>query len=77
MQGDKEVILFDKVIECCGCEACAQICPVSAISMVIDGEGYLYPQINKDKCIGCKKCLSVCPLKNNGYIYEGDKVQYE
>ena len=48
---------------CCGCTACYSVCPVKAISMSTDDEGFLYPQINMDKCIECKMCEQVCPLK--------------
>ena len=49
---------------CCGCEACAQVCPVSCIEMQEDNEGFIYPKINEAKCIHCGKCESVCPVRN-------------
>lgn len=60
----KEVpVLYDKKENCCGCSACYAICPVQAIEMKKDIEGFLYPRINGEKCIGCKKCVSVCSFK--------------
>ena len=51
--------------ECCGCEACVQVCPVSIIKMRQDGEGFFYPYLmDEDKCIDCKRCIKVCPEKN-------------
>lgn len=50
--------------DCCGCSACYSVCPVKAIEMVEDEEGFLYPQIDENKCIGCKLCQEVCPLNN-------------
>ncbi|MFR9500311.1 MAG: Coenzyme F420 hydrogenase/dehydrogenase, beta subunit C-terminal domain [Rikenellaceae bacterium] len=47
--------------KCCGCEACAQICPVAAIELVRDSEGFLYPQVNIEECIDCSLCERVCP----------------
>ncbi|WP_095173934.1 MULTISPECIES: polysaccharide pyruvyl transferase family protein [Blautia] len=47
--------------ECCGCGACYNVCPVEAIDMVYDDEGFLYPKINEEKCIHCKKCMKACP----------------
>lgn len=44
--------------------ACYDICPKSAISMVEDSEGFLYPTINKDKCVNCGLCEKVCPTQN-------------
>jgi len=49
---------------CCGCHACANICPKQCISMVEDEEGFLYPQIDKSKCINCGLCRRVCPTIN-------------
>ncbi len=56
-------ILFNEKAECCGCTACAAICPKQAIEMVKDEEGFEYPQIQQEKCIGCLQCLRVCPFK--------------
>lgn len=47
--------------DCCGCNACGDICPKDAISFVADEEGFLYPQINRKLCIGCGLCENVCP----------------
>jgi len=49
-------------INCCGCNACFNICPKTAISMEYDSEGFLYPKIDDDKCIKCGLCLKVCPI---------------
>lgn len=46
--------------ECCGCSACVEVCPVDAITMQQDAEGFLYPRIDEDKCIHCGKCERVC-----------------
>lgn len=46
---------------CCGCEACRQICPMEAIEMLEDEEGFLYPEIT-GACIRCSRCLKVCPV---------------
>lgn len=48
--------------KCCGCEACFNVCPTKAISMVRDNEGYFYPIVDLDKCIDCGLCESVCPF---------------
>lgn len=57
-------ILYNKKEECCGCTACYAICPKSAISMVMDEEGFEYPQVDNSKCVSCYMCLAVCPFKS-------------
>lgn len=61
---EKELpLLFEKKEECCGCTACYAICPISAISMIEDEEGFEYPKVDETKCVGCYLCVKVCPLK--------------
>lgn len=45
----------NKKEECCGCTACEQVCPVNAISMNSDKEGFKYPIINEHVCVNCNK----------------------
>lgn len=54
--------LFNKKI-CCGCGACAVICPRNAISLIEDLYGFTYPQIDDDKCINCGACKKVCAFR--------------
>lgn len=48
---------------CMGCSACYSACPVHCITMVLDEEGFLYPEAS-DSCIECNLCAKVCPLNN-------------
>jgi len=48
--------------ECTGCGACVSICPVQAIAMKMDEEGFLYPSVDGSKCIGCDLCEKRCPV---------------
>lgn len=57
------VNVLDKRL-CCGCSACANICPKKCIQMQPDECGFLYPIIDKDGCIGCEMCNKVCPVTN-------------
>ena len=50
---------------CCGCSACYAVCPVHAITMEPDSEGFLYPVVDADKCICCHKCIRVCAFKKD------------
>lgn len=45
---------------CYGCTACEQACPVHAITMRENEEGFLYPKIDKEKCINCNLCHKIC-----------------
>ncbi|HJD47123.1 MAG TPA: Coenzyme F420 hydrogenase/dehydrogenase, beta subunit C-terminal domain [Candidatus Mediterraneibacter norfolkensis] len=47
---------------CTGCGACVNSCPVNAISMRTDPEGFLSPEVDEEKCIECKNCIAVCPV---------------
>ena len=63
MADNNPVVLFDSKDKCCACGACANACPVQAISMVEDEYGYEYPEIDNDKCIKCGRCGKVCQYK--------------
>lgn len=52
---------------CCGCTACASICPKGCIAMTADEEGFCYPQIDEARCIDCGLCEKVCPLLHKPY----------
>ena len=49
-----------KVEDCTGCTACAAVCPVGAIEMKPDHEGFLRPVVG-ESCILCRKCEKACP----------------
>ena len=46
---------------CCGCGACEQICPVGAIRLRPDSEGFPHPEVNLESCNKCDACRSACP----------------
>lgn len=48
--------------DCCGCEACASACPVGAIAMRGDEEGFRYPAVDEGACVGCGRCRAACAL---------------
>lgn len=56
--------------KCCGCTACYAACPVGAITMREDEEGFLYPAISPEKCLGCNKCVNVCAFRKNSSTNE-------
>ena len=58
------MIQIKSKLDCCGCTACASSCPKSAITMVPDEEGFLYPKIDMRRCIECGACERACPIPN-------------
>lgn len=50
--------------KCTGCRMCEQICPVNAIKMIENSEGFLEPAIIEEKCINCGICANKCPQLN-------------
>lgn len=61
-------VLSNKIkIDCCGCGACYNKCPVCAITMQENEEGFLFPAIDEEKCTNCGLCTKVCPYINAKY----------
>ncbi len=46
---------------CCGCGGCEQICPIGAIRLCPDQEGFLRPKVDFQLCNKCGVCARVCP----------------
>lgn len=82
--GPEPILLTDNPVtinslkksRCTGCTACYNVCPVNAISLSRDGQGFVISVIDSEKCIGCKKCVSACPVINTGYTNRSDPECY-
>lgn len=49
---------------CTGCRMCEHICPVNAIRMQENEEGFIEPVVDNKICIKCGLCSSRCPQLN-------------
>lgn len=56
------MINISNKIECCGCNACGDVCAHGAISFKTDKEGFWYPEVDAEKCSDCGLCENVCPM---------------
>lgn len=54
----------DRLDLCCGCSACAEVCPTNSIAIKVSPDGFYKASINHSSCIECDACKSVCPLFN-------------
>jgi len=53
---------------CTGCAACAAVCPVDAIAMQPNTEGFLHPSIDIVSCTECGLCKQICPINRSKTI---------
>lgn len=78
-------IIENRESNCSGCGTCYNVCPVSAIEMRQNEEGFYVPYIDNEKCIRCKKCVNVCPnIYKNGMdstkcyaVWADDEVRWK
>ena len=61
--------------DCCGCNACGDICPKNAITFGTDPEGFWYPEVDPCKCIECGLCEKVCPVLNVKELKKNDLAE--
>ena len=69
------MIKIQKKEDCCGCNACGDICSKSAISFMTDNEGFWYPEVDLQKCTDCHLCEKVCPIINIKDLKKNDLPQ--
>lgn len=57
---------------CCGCNACGDVCAHNAITFKTDNEGFWYPEVDMDKCTDCHLCEKVCPMLHISELKHND-----
>lgn len=55
--------------ECTGCGACKNICPVDAISIIPNEDGFFNPIIEREKCVNCGLCSKHCIVLDHKYLH--------
>ena len=61
----KNNICRDRTL-CCGCTACEVACPVDAVEVLLDEEGFWRARVDEDACVSCGKCRRACPFIEHG-----------
>lgn len=54
---------------CFGCSACTAACRFDAIKLEPDEEGFLYPEVDREKCTECGACARVCPYGDEELVH--------
>lgn len=60
---------------CCGCQACVNICPQGCMVLKSDEEGFWYPEIDEKKCTKCGLCKKICPFE--GVLKESEEIEID
>lgn len=66
------MIQIKNKVDCCGCNACGDVCPKGSITFKTDIEGFWYPEVNMNTCIDCHLCEKVCPVINIKHLKKND-----
>lgn len=59
--------------KCVGCGICESVCPVNAIEITEDSDGFYSPAVNDRACIQCGKCKQTCIKFNRPEAYQINK----
>ena len=62
-----------RVNSCTGCGMCSAVCPVDAIEIKLNADGFYRPVVNETKCISCGICKKSCYCYEDRYDSEEPK----
>lgn len=60
-------------IHCYGCGICAISCPLNAIHIKYNEDGFLYPHVDSS-CVNCGICLNVCAFNFTKHLEAADLI---
>lgn len=66
------MIQIKNKVDCCGCNACGDVCAHQAITFKTDIEGFWYPEVDAETCTNCGLCEKVCPIINVKELKKND-----
>jgi len=66
------MIQIKNKIDCCGCNACGDVCAHKAITFQTDNEGFWYPEVDMQLCTDCHLCEKVCPMLHINELKHND-----
>lgn len=61
---------------CTQCYACKTACPKGCVSMVEAKDGFVIPEIDREKCVECGACMKACHRLNPTFEFQKPKHTY-
>lgn len=61
---------------CTQCYACKTACPKGCVSMVEAKDGFVIPEIDREKCVECGACIKACHRLNPTFEFQKPKHTY-
>lgn len=61
---------------CTQCYACKTACPKGCVSMVEAKDGFVIPEIDREKCVECGSCIKACHRLNPTFEFQKPKHTY-